>query len=81
MAMLDYEAVFEIARDIVSKLPNSPKVEQALEEAVNATTEVSSSRALLRHDLMDRIYHLLLFQKYATYYTSTSVLGRCTNTL
>ncbi len=71
---VDYEAVFEIAKLIVSELPNSPKVEQALEEAVNAAAEVSSSRALLRHDLMGRIYHQLLFQKYAkhlaTYYTS-----------
>jgi type I restriction-modification system DNA methylase subunit len=71
---VDYEAVFEIAKDIVSELPNSPKVEQALEDAVNFAAEVSSSRALLRHDLMGRIYHQLLFKKYAkhlaTYYTS-----------
>jgi type I restriction-modification system DNA methylase subunit len=71
---VDYEAVFEIARDIISELPNSSEVEQALEAAVNAAAEVSSSRALLRHDLMGRIYHQLLFEKYAkhlaTYYTS-----------
>src|SRR5207247_3986345 len=71
---VDYQAVFEIAQDILTELPSSNSVEVGLEESVKVAAEISSSRALLRHDLMGRIYHQLLFKKYAkhlaTYYTS-----------
>ena len=71
---VDYQAVFEIAQDVLTELPPSMNVELGLEESVRVAAEVASSRALLRHDLMGRIYHQLLFKKYAkhlaTYYTS-----------
>jgi len=49
-------------------------LEDALTILANEAQRIASSRALLRHDLMGRIYHLLLIRdiaKYhATYYTS-----------
>ena len=71
---INYEPVFELALIILEELPNHITVENALEEVKKVSDYIASSRALLRHDLMGRIYHRLLFQKIAkhlaTYYTS-----------
>lgn len=70
----DYEPIFVIAYKLINAIPSSPNVEEALKILANEAQKIASSRALLRHDLMGRIYHLLLMRdiaKYhATYYTS-----------
>jgi hypothetical protein len=71
---IDYQPIFEIALKLVKAIPSAPQVEEALLILAREAQKIASSRALLRHDLMGRIYHLLLMRdiaKYhATYYTS-----------
>ncbi len=70
----NYAPIFELGLSILIKLPANPLVEEALEILIREAEEIASSRALLRHDLMGRIYHRLLMAEiakyYATYYTS-----------
>lgn len=70
----NYVPIFKMALDLVIALPASPGVEDALKILALEGQKIASSRALLRHDLMGRIYHRLLMSdiaKYqATYYTS-----------
>ena len=72
--VIDYQPIFDIAYKLINAIPSSPNVEEALKILANEAQRIASSRALLRHDLMGRIYHLLLMRdiaKYqATYYTS-----------
>jgi len=72
--VIDYQPIFAIAYKLIMAIPSSPNVEDALTILANEAQRIASSRALLRHDLMGRIYHLLLMRdiaKYhATYYTS-----------
>jgi hypothetical protein len=55
-------------------LKEKPLTEDALKILIGEAQKIASSRALLRHDLMGRIYHRLLLadvaKYYATYYTS-----------
>ena len=71
---IDYQPIFKIALDLINAIPSAPQVEEALQILALEAQKIASSRALLRHDLMGRIYHLLLMRdiaKYhATYYTS-----------
>lgn len=71
---IDYKPIFKIAINLLNAIPSSPAVEDALKILGDEAQKIASSRALLRHDLMGRIYHLLLMRdiaKYhATYYTS-----------
>ena len=71
---IDYQPIFKIALDLINVIPSSPAVEDALNILGVEAQKIASSRALLRHDLMGRVYHLLLMRdiaKYhATYYTS-----------
>lgn len=71
---IDYQPIFKMALDLVKAIPSAPQTEDALLILAVEAQRIASSRALLRHDLMGRIYHLLLMRdiaKYhATYYTS-----------
>ena len=70
----NYVPIFKMALDLINAIPASPGVEDALKVLATEGQKIASSRALLRHDLMGRIYHRLLMSdiaKYqATYYTS-----------
>lgn len=69
---INFDPVFLVARKILDILPDDS--EDALKKLVNECKVISSSKALLKHDLMGRIYHMLLFEDIAkhlsTYYTS-----------
>jgi len=71
---INYAPIFEIGLSILEALPSTPALEDALKILVEEAQRIASSRALLRHDLMGRIYHSLLLSEiakyYATYYTS-----------
>jgi len=70
----NYAPIFELGNAILRALPSSPHVEETLRILMAEAQKIASSRALLRHDLMGRIYHTLLLANvakyYATYYTS-----------
>ncbi|MHA2297817.1 MAG: Eco57I restriction-modification methylase domain-containing protein [Candidatus Hodarchaeales archaeon] len=70
----DYWLVFEMSKEILDRLPPRSFVEESLRKIILIATSISSSRALLRHDLMGRVYHRLLLEKlgkrHAAYYTS-----------
>jgi len=71
---IDYEPVFELALKILRHLPASPVLNLELSRLLDVAYDIASSQALLKHDLMGRVYHQLLLGKlvkyYATYYTS-----------
>jgi type I restriction-modification system DNA methylase subunit len=71
---IDYEPVFELALKILRHLPASPRLNLELGRLLDIAYDIASSHALLKHDLMGRVYHQLLLGKlakyYATYYTS-----------
>lgn len=70
----NYAPIFELGIAVLRAWPSSPHVEEALKILISEAQNIASSRALLRHDLMGRIYHRLLLadvaKYYATYYTS-----------
>lgn len=70
----NYAPIFQMALDLINAIPSSPGIEDALKILATEAQKIASSRALLRHDLIGRIYHRLLMSdiaKYqATYYTS-----------
>lgn len=57
---IDYAPIFNLASDVLVRLPSSPETESAIEELVDGATEISGSRAALRHDLMGRLFHRLI---------------------
>jgi hypothetical protein len=69
---IDYVPIFKVARDILTALPADDETERAIANLARRSLEIVSRKAALRHDLMGRIYHLLLLEaKYlGTYYTS-----------
>jgi hypothetical protein len=69
---IDYVPIFKVARDILTALPADQDTENAIANLARRSLEIVSKKAALRHDLMGRIYHLLLQEaKYlGTYYTS-----------
>jgi hypothetical protein len=69
---IDYIPIFKVARDILLAMPGDIDTERAMRNLARRSLEIVSKRAALRHDLMGRIYHLLLIEaKYlGTYYTS-----------
>jgi len=70
----NYAPIFELGISILRSLPSHPILEESLKVLLAEAQRIASSRALLRHDLMGRIYHRLLLAEvakyYATYYTS-----------
>lgn len=69
---INYVPIFKVARDILLSLPESAETQAAVRQLAERALEIVSKKAALRHDLMGRIYHLLLHEaKYlGTYYTS-----------
>jgi hypothetical protein len=57
---IDYIPIFRIASEILRRLPSSAGVEQSIRRLSKTALLVTSNRALLRHDLMGRVYHRLL---------------------
>jgi hypothetical protein len=68
---IDYVPIFELARQIIKELYGTPGLDDALRRLGDAALNVVSRRAALRHDLMGRIYHLLLrdAKYFGAYYT------------
>jgi hypothetical protein len=69
---INYVPIFSVARDILLSLPGSKDTDNAVRNLAKRSLDIVSKKAALRHDLMGRIYHLLLLEaKYlGTYYTS-----------
>jgi hypothetical protein len=69
---INYVPIFKVAHDILRALPASKDTERSVRNLASRSLEIVSRKAALRHDLMGRIYHLLLHEaKYlGTYYTS-----------
>lgn len=71
---INYIPVFRLALSILANLPASPVLDRQLRSLIDTAYDIAASYALLRHDLMGRIYHQLLLGKlvkyYATLYTS-----------
>jgi len=71
---IDYPPVFGLPVAILRSVPSSPLMEEVLKILLAEAQRIASSRVLLRHDLMGRIYHGLLLadiaKYFATYYTS-----------
>lgn len=71
---INYIPVFRLALDILENLPASHVLDRQLRCLIDTAYDIAASFALLRHDLMGRLYHQLLLGKlvkyYATLYTS-----------
>ncbi len=71
---INYIPVFRLALNILENLPSSPTLNKQLHFLIDTAYDIAASYALLRHDLMGRLYHQLLLGKlvkyYATLYTS-----------
>lgn len=71
---INYIPVFKLALNILANLPTSPLLDKQLRTLIDTAYDIAASYALLRHDLMGRLYHQLLLGKlvkyYATLYTS-----------
>jgi hypothetical protein len=57
---IDYAPIFNLASDVLIRLPSTPETEDSIESLVESSLEISRSRAALRHDLMGRIFHRLI---------------------
>lgn len=57
---IDYVPIFTVAREILNELVGTPDSDLALKRLADAALRITSKRAALRHDLMGRVYHLLL---------------------
>lgn len=71
---INYVPIFQIATDILSKVPAGTAADGALRQLAEQALKVCANKAALRHDLMGRIYHYLLHEAkfLGTYYTSVS---------
>jgi hypothetical protein len=69
---INYVPIFKVAREILLSLPTNQDTERSVRNLAGRALEIVARKAALRHDLMGRIYHLLLHEaKYlGTYYTS-----------
>jgi len=69
---INYVPIFKVARDILRSMPGHADTDAAVRNLAKRSLFIVSKKAALRHDLMGRIYHLLLLEaKYlGTYYTS-----------
>jgi hypothetical protein len=69
---INYVPIFHLARQVLLLTPPRNEVYQALRQLGTEVRGIAAERAALRHDLMGRIYHRLLFEaKYlGTFYTS-----------
>jgi hypothetical protein len=69
---INYHPIFRVAVEVLRSLPANQDIEDALKFQADRAREIVQQRAALRHDLMGRVYHLLLAEaKYlGTFYTS-----------
>jgi hypothetical protein len=71
---INYVPVFRLALNLLENLPASITLDRQLRSLIDTAYDIAASYALLRHDLMGRLYHQLLLGKlvkyYATLYTS-----------
>jgi len=69
---INYIPIFHIARETLIAIPSNPSNLAALKKLAEQALQIVSERAALRHDLMGRVYHLLLLEAkfLGTYYTS-----------
>lgn len=57
---IDYAPIFDLASDVLLRLPSTPETEAGIEALVEGALEISRSRAALRQDLMGRLFHRLI---------------------
>lgn len=57
---IDYIPIFKVAYEILSSVTSGPSLDSSLRELAHIALRITLRRAALRHDLMGRIYHLLL---------------------
>lgn len=71
---INYLPIFQFAERILDEMPDVSGAYAAINSLIDEAQEICSDDVALRHDLMGRIYHRLLYQaKYlGTYYTSVS---------
>lgn len=72
---INYSAVFDIARNILLRLPTDKRLDEAIKRCVEKVLGIVRMRGVLQHDLVGRLYHLLLgdIAKFlGTYYTSVA---------
>jgi hypothetical protein len=71
---INYVPIFNIARQILLKIPTSADANRKLREVAGNALIIVTERTALRHDLMGRIYHRLLLEAkfLGTFYTSVA---------
>ncbi|GBC78747.1 hypothetical protein HRbin08_02245 [bacterium HR08] len=72
---INYQAIFRIGHEILLRLSPDARLDRAFQICADRVAEVARSRVALQHDLVGRLYHLLLGEiakPLGTYYTSVS---------
>jgi len=71
---INYVPIFKIGSEILQEIPVSQSAISAVRRLMSEAKAICANQSALRHDLMGRIYHWLLYHsKYlGTYYTATS---------
>jgi hypothetical protein len=71
---VNYVPIFQIGESILTELPVNPTAIAAIKWLMDEAKAICANQSALRHDLMGRIYHWMLYHaKYlGTYYTSTA---------
>jgi hypothetical protein len=71
---IDFVPIFQLAESILTELPITQAVIVAFRGLIQEAQAICANQSALRHDLMGRIYHWMLYHaKYlGTYYTSTA---------
>ncbi len=57
---IDYIPIFQLARELVVQRTGTPDIDRALQDLARAAQRITARQAALRHDLIGRIFHLLL---------------------
>jgi hypothetical protein len=71
---INYVPIFQLGEAILQEIPISRNAISAIRQLMTEAKAICANQSALRHDLMGRIYHWLLYHaKYlGTYYTATS---------
>ncbi|MCL2021126.1 MAG: N-6 DNA methylase [Betaproteobacteria bacterium] len=71
---INYVPIFQLGESILAELPVNPSAIASVRWLMAEAKSICANQSALRHDLMGRIYHWLLYHaKYlGTYYTATS---------
>src|SRR3712207_2701562 len=69
---INYVPIFKVARNILLSLPTSPETEKSVRNLAQRALKIVSKKTALRHEIMGRIYDLILQEaKYlGNYYAS-----------